>query len=140
MKKAVHMILASMLLAPMSAFADGETVLYAIVNFTNARRTPRAEQLPQVNDTKNDRGPVIDFTQGKLRIAGSTVNLDGISGITFEMREPTGIAEVNADVKGGDKTFDVYSIDGRLVRQHAVSLDGLSKGIYIVKGKKVLVK
>lgn len=33
---------------------------------------------------------------------------------------------------------DVYSLDGRLVRKHATSLDGLPSGIYIVNGKKVV--
>lgn len=33
---------------------------------------------------------------------------------------------------------DVYSIDGRLLRRNASSLDGLAHGIYIVNGKKLL--
>ena len=37
------------------------------------------------------------------------------------------------------KPVDIYSVDGKLVRSKATSLDGL-KGLYIVNGKKVMVK
>lgn len=140
MRKAIHLLMASMLLAPLSAFADGETSLYAVAHFTNTHRTPRAEQLPQANNAKGERGPVIDMTKKTLNIAGATVNLSNISGITFEMREVTGIKEIKADTDNNNKVFNVYSIDGRLVRQNASSLEGLSKGIYIANGKKILVK
>ena len=33
---------------------------------------------------------------------------------------------------------NVYTLDGRLVRRHAKSLEGLPRGIYIVGGKKVV--
>lgn len=35
---------------------------------------------------------------------------------------------------------NIYSLDGRIVRRNASSLEGLSKGIYIYQGKKVVVK
>ena len=35
---------------------------------------------------------------------------------------------------------DVYSVDGRLVRKAADGISGLPKGIYIVNGKKFVVK
>lgn len=35
---------------------------------------------------------------------------------------------------------NIYSLDGRIVRRNASSLDGLSKGIYVYHGKKVVVK
>ncbi|MDE7381403.1 MAG: hypothetical protein K2N03_04660 [Muribaculaceae bacterium] len=36
--------------------------------------------------------------------------------------------------------FTIYSIDGRMVKANATSLDGIEKGLYIVDGRKVLVK
>ena len=36
--------------------------------------------------------------------------------------------------------FDIYQLNGQLVKQHATSTVGLPKGIYIVKHKKVIVK
>lgn len=47
----------------------------------------------------------------------------------------TGIHQIAAD----GKAVDIYSLDGKLVRSQATSLDGL-KGFYIVNGKKVMVK
>lgn len=35
---------------------------------------------------------------------------------------------------------NIYSLDGRIVRRNASSLEGLSKGIYVYQGKKVVVK
>ena len=40
---------------------------------------------------------------------------------------------------GNNKPVDIYSLDGKLVRQQATSLSGL-KGAYIINGNKVLVK
>lgn len=51
--------------------------------------------------------------------------------------ETTGIEDVKT-LAG--KTFDVYSIDGMLVRKNATSLSGLAKGVYVVNGKKYIAK
>jgi hypothetical protein len=47
----------------------------------------------------------------------------------------SGINEVTMD----GQPVDVYTIDGRLVRRQATSLEGL-KGIYLIGNKKVYVK
>lgn len=39
-----------------------------------------------------------------------------------------------------ESIFNIYSIDGKLVRQNSDSKVGLEKGIYIINGKKVIVK
>ena len=45
------------------------------------------------------------------------------------------------DIQDNDtKSFEVYSINGMRVKQQATNLSGLPRGIYIVKGKKMLVK
>lgn len=55
------------------------------------------------------------------------LNLDGTT---------TGIEEaVEAET-----TYTVYTLQGVLVREQASTLNGLAKGIYIVNGKKMLVK
>lgn len=51
--------------------------------------------------------------------------------------ETTGIEDVKT-LSG--KTFDVYSIDGMLVRKNATNLNGLAKGVYVVNGKKYIAK
>ena len=41
---------------------------------------------------------------------------------------------------GSSRPFDVYNVTGRKVRSQVTSLKGLKKGVYIVEGKKVVVK
>lgn len=50
----------------------------------------------------------------------------------------TGINEVNAEVKVENQ--NVYTINGVMVRKAGESLDGLAKGLYIIGGKKVVIK
>ena len=52
--------------------------------------------------------------------------------------EVTEIDEV--EVSAAIKPFDVYDLGGRKVLHQVTSLDGLSDGIYIVNGKKILKK
>ena len=52
--------------------------------------------------------------------------------------EVTEIDEVEASA--AIKPFDVYDLGGRKVLHQVTSLDGLSDGIYIVNGKKILKK
>jgi hypothetical protein len=39
-----------------------------------------------------------------------------------------------------DGPTGIYTINGQLIRKDATSLEGLSKGIYIVNGKKIAIK
>ncbi len=48
----------------------------------------------------------------------------------------TGIGRINNDADNAD----VYTVDGQMVRKNAQTLQGLKKGLYIVNGKKVMVK
>ena len=38
-----------------------------------------------------------------------------------------------------DKPATIYNINGMMVRENATSTEGLPKGIYIFKGKKVVI-
>ena len=40
---------------------------------------------------------------------------------------------------GNNQPVDIYSLDGRLVRQQATDLNGL-KGAFVIQGRKVVVK
>ena len=58
---------------------------------------------------------------------------------TVDTELATGISSINS----GNGTFDatsIYSLSGQLIRTQATTLEGLPQGIYIVGGKKVLVK
>lgn len=78
--------------------------------------------------TGSPQSPDFEFTNGGYY---------GLTGLLTTITKESGIASV----KVNDATTDnnVYSIDGRLVNRNA-ELNGLAKGIYIVNGKKVLVK
>ena len=52
----------------------------------------------------------------------------------FEMDEGTSIGGLSTD----GEAFDIYDIRGRKVCTAVSSIDGLPKGIYVVKGKKVM--
>ena len=51
--------------------------------------------------------------------------------------EHDGIADIIAN---GGKAFDVYDVAGRKVRTGTTTLNGLPAGIYVVNGKKIIVK
>jgi uncharacterized protein YjdB len=42
------------------------------------------------------------------------------------------------DNPGVEEPFDVYDLNGRMVKSQVTSLDGLPRGIYIINGKKVM--
>ena len=86
---------------------------------------------------------------GKVRVGGTGSTLKGTRAyLTYtgannvnEMRfiiddELTHITEID----GEPTHFDVYNMQGVLVRKNATSLEGLRKGIYIVNGKKRIIK
>lgn len=51
-----------------------------------------------------------------------------------------GTTGINQIENNGAQVYDVYSLQGVQVLKGATSLDGLKKGIYIVNGKKVVIK
>lgn len=66
---------------------------------------------------------VCSRTNGKLTITPSTA-IEGVS----------------AETLFGGKACDIFSLTGQLVRKNAQSLKGLPAGIYVVGGKKVVVR
>ena len=65
-------------------------------------------------------------------------NTDGWKEFTniIEMDETAGIESLSSDSSlKGEESGNIYSLDGR-----KVSNSGLSKGIYIKNGKKVVIK
>lgn len=57
--------------------------------------------------------------------------------VSFEVEKSNGVALVTF---GENLRFDIYTIDGRLVRHNAASADGLTSGIYVANGRKIVVK
>lgn len=63
---------------------------------------------------------------------------DGQESEPVEASYTTGIENVIANAKG--KPFDIYTVDGKLVRRQATSAAGLAPGLYVIGNNKVVVK
>lgn len=79
-------------------------------------------------------GSTLGSTGAYFTVSGSEVNslhlrLDGIE---------TNISGVQTGQDG--QAFDIYSLNGIKVRSQATTTDGLPKGIYLINGKKHIVK
>lgn len=68
-------------------------------------------------------------------------NLDMITNreetLTYTVDSTSGIEHITIE---GNINTDIYSIDGRLVRNAGESISDLPKGIYLANGKKIVVK
>ena len=93
-----------------------------------------AEKAGEQYIMRGGKGSTLGSTGAYFTVSGSEVN-------TLRIRlegTGTGISDVEAG-KGG-QTFDIYSLNGIKVRSQATTTDGLPKGIYLINGKKHIVK
>ena len=89
---------------------------------------------------KGNSGELLSFKvtgTGNVEVSNVLFVTSGETETTFPalLGGTTGIDNVKTS-----ETMDVYSIDGRLVRKHVVNTDGLEKGLYIINGKKHIVR
>ena len=91
-------------------------------------------------------GQVIDKTITEITFEGDNVTLNytdntsdmmdmSLVSLSFVYGEPTGIGQVEQLKEASQGK--VYNLNGQLVGN---SVEGLSKGVYIVNGKKVIIK
>ena len=52
----------------------------------------------------------------------------------------SGIQDIMSDQENASNGYNVYSLDGRSIMTQADNIDGLASGIYIINGKKILIK
>lgn len=87
---------------------------------------------------------------GKVRKGGSGSTLKGTRAYFTNKNNTAGVNEMRfiiddtetniTEIDGEPLSYDVYNLNGMLVRKNATDLNGLRKGIYIVNGKKYIVK
>ena len=87
---------------------------------------------------------------GKVRKGGSSSTLKGTRAYFTNKNNTAGVNEMRfiidgeetniTEIDGEPLSYDVYNLNGMLVRKNATDLNGLNKGIYIVNGKKYIVK
>lgn len=85
---------------------------------------------------KGSAGSTLGSTGAYFTVNGATAGVNTLS-LDIEGEGTTGIESIVAEE---GQAFDVYTLTGVKVRTAATDLNGLQRGIYIVNGKKVLVK
>ena len=129
-------VAAAMLLNPQRCLADDDLV--EAYQFT---ATTMAGSSVSVILAKSDdkEGPRMLHKDRVFRIDGKEINASDIQYIRIAKTMVSAIREIDVQpVPHVDN--NVYSINGQLVRRNADTLDNLPKGIYIVNGKKHIVK
>lgn len=129
-------VAAAMLLNPQRCLADDDLV--EAYQFT---ATTMAGSSVSVILAKSDdkEGPRMLHKDRVFRLDGKEINASDIQYIRIAKTMVSAIREIDVQpVSHVDN--NVYSINGQLVRRNADTLDNLPKGIYIVNGKKHIVK
>lgn len=129
-------VAAAMLLNPQRCLADDDLV--EAYQFT---ATTMAGSSVSVILAKSDdkEGPRMLHKDRVFRLDGKEINAYDIQYIRIAKTMVSAIREIDVQpVPHVDN--NVYSINGQLVRRNADTLDNLPKGIYIVNGKKHIVK
>ena len=89
-------------------------------------------------------GPMIKKGERRVIVNGQSFQSDEVEAITFEQRLIDGIENVRDDQREGLRPRGVFDLQGRRVLDDtsvtAPSTSALPKGIYIVDGKKIVVK
>jgi hypothetical protein len=97
------------------------------------------------------RQMLIDYQDGKLKLGVRSSNMSSSYWVVVDnfclhfygqtdTETHTGIEKPAIAGASTTMTDNIYSLDGRLVRRQATSLDGLQPGLYIMGGKKVVVR
>lgn len=118
---------------PFSAWAQEEVKVLKMT----AVRTNNQEVTVSLYDTDDFWGPKAYMDDKRLVVGGRSMLLSRVREIRFFID-----TEVIDEVKPVEvpEVADIYGMDGRLVRKNAASLEGLPKGLYIMNGKKMVVK
>lgn len=88
---------------------------------------------PEINCTANDSSVPGEYDIVASNAEAENYDISYVDGkLTIE--EASGIQTITFDVKAGN----VYDMSGRRIRENATTLEGLSKGVYIFNGHKVV--
>lgn len=129
-------IAAAMLLNPQRCLADDDLVEAYQFTATTTSGSSVSVILAKSDDKE---GPRLFHKDKVFRLDGKEINPSDIQYIRIAKTMVSAIREVNVQPERRNDN-NVYSINGQLVRRNAETLDNLPKGIYIVNGKKHIVK
>ena len=129
-------VAAAMLLNPQRCLADDDLVEAYQFTATTTSGSSVSVILAKSDDKE---GPRLFHKDKVFRLDGKEINPSDIQYIRIAKTMVSAIREVNVQPERRNDN-NVYSINGQLVRRNADTLDNLPKGIYIVNGKKHIVK
>ena len=129
-------VAAAMLLNPQRCLADDDLV--EAYQFTATTMTGSSVSVILAKSDDKE-GPRMLHKDRVFHLDGKEINASDIQYIRIAKTMVSAIREIDVQpVPHVDN--NVYSINGQLVRRNADTLDNLPKGIYIVNGKKHIVK
>ena len=108
-----------------------------VLKMTAVRTTGQDVEVSLYDDT-NFWGPMLNKAEERLVIGGRSLTLSRVKEIRFSV--VTEIVDGITEVELQPTVAHIYGMDGRLVRRDATTTEGLPKGMYIMNGKKVVVK
>lgn len=118
----------------LSAWAQEEV---KVLKMTAVRTTGQDVEV-SLYDAANFWGPMLNKAEERLVIGGRSLTLSRVKEIRFSV--VTEIVDGITEVEQQSSVAHIYGMDGRLVRRDATTTEGLPKGMYIMNGKKVVVK
>lgn len=125
---------------PADNLEAGEGEIKFVGNYENGKQLAKGDYFIDANQNKFYSANGTETMKAFRAIFVSTAAAPA-KAMFFSIRGNSGETTGIEDVKTlAGKTFDVYSIDGMLVRKNATSLNGLAKGVYVVNGKKYIAK
>lgn len=108
-----------------------------VLKMTAVRTTGQDVEVSLYDDA-NFWGPMLNKAEERLVIGGRSLTLSRVKEIRFSV--VTEIVDGITEVELQPTVAHIYGMDGRLVRRDATTTEGLPKGMYIMNGKKVVVK
>lgn len=134
--KIIAIAIAALTLSAAPTFADNEQV--EAYQMTVVAKDGSKQSVVLV---KQDiaTGPKYYNKSKEFSINGKSYAISDIQSFRIEKTMVSAIMDVNAD-QAKPKNNNVYSINGQIVKHDSSSLSDLPKGIYIVNGKKYIVK
>lgn len=90
--------------------------------------------LPRARTTATYDSPVGEYDIVVSGGLATNYELQYVNGV-LTITETTGIAEISVS-----QPADIYSLMGNKVRSKATTLDGLQRGVYIVNGRRVIIR
>ena len=105
-------------------------------DIVNANRVAPAEKDAPFSLTSANEFVLGVDASWKMEEAGTYSLMVNFNNKTVSLYDESGVASIDSN----NTVFTVYTLQGTRVLNNASSLDNLNKGIYIVNGKKVVIK